>query len=181
MIKIFDNSAISSMGKEIISVDLLQIVKSRYEVFTTDAVVIECNNSEDDKLIRSIEGLPIASERDGKFLKITELIKRIDFRLGPGEIECIASSIMMTQHGIENYVVIDERLARRIVSKLHTNPELTKIVGSTVPPINYTGTLGIVIHLRKKGVLSKEKCQNIAYDLESSNFRITDELLSLIR
>lgn len=181
MIKIFDNSVISSMGKEIISVDLLQLVKSRYDVFTTDAVVIECNNSKDEKLIRSVEDLPIASKGDEKFLRIINLIKRIDFRLGSGEAECIASSILTTHLGIENYVVIDERLARKIVSKIHTNPELMKIIGSTIPPIKCTGTIGIVKHLYDKGVLSKEERQKIAYDLELSGFRITDELLNLIR
>jgi predicted nucleic acid-binding protein len=169
------------MGKEIISVNLLQLVKSRYDVLITDAVVIECNNSKDEKLIRSIDGLPIASKRDEKFLRITDFIKRIDFRLGSGEIECIASSILMTHLGIENYVVIDERLARKIVSKVHTSPELIKIICSTIPPIKCTGTIGIVKHLYDKGVLSKEECQKIAYDLESSDFRITDELLNLIR
>jgi predicted nucleic acid-binding protein len=181
MIKIFDNSAISSMGKEVSSVDLLQLVKSQYDIFITDAVVTECTNSNDEKLIEKIKDFPTAIKKDERFLQIMDLIKTINYSLGPGETETIAASILLTHSGIENYVVIDEELARKKVSKIHTNPKLIKIMGSAIQPVKCTGTIGIVKHLRDKNVISKETGQKIAFDLELSNFRVTDELLALIR
>ncbi|MCK9323489.1 MAG: hypothetical protein M0P07_06025 [Candidatus Methanomethylophilaceae archaeon] len=181
MIKIFDNSVITSMGKEVISVDLLQYVKAQYTIFITDAVVTECMDSNDNSLIDIIQDFHVAVNKDERFLQLVELIKKIDNRLGPGETETIAASIMLTHLGVENYVVIDEALARKKVSKIHVNSKLTEILGSTIPKIKCTGTIGIVKHLRDKGVLPKEICQRIASDLKSSNFRVTDELLALIR
>jgi len=181
MIKIFDNSAITSMGKEVTSVDLLQSIKSQYEIFITEAVLSECADSKDDGLIKKIQDFPVAIEKDERFLQIISQIKMIDFRLGPGEIETIAASILLTNSGVDNYVVIDEQLARKYVSKIHINPKMTEIVGSTISQIRCTGTIGIVRHLRDKGILSKETCQKIAFDLELSNFRVSEELLALIR
>lgn len=181
MIKIFDNSVISSMGKEIKSIDVLSFLKSEYDVRITEAVVIECKNSKNEKLIRSIEGIPIAFKTDEKFVNIKKLIKRINPTLGPGEIETITASILMTYSGIDNYIVLDEYLARKIASDLHNNPDLQKIVNCHVPPIKCTGTIGLIRHLRDKGVLSRETCQKIAFDLEMSDFRATDDLLNMLR
>lgn len=132
MIKIFDNSAITSMGKEIVSVDLLRLMKSRYDVRVTGAVIAECSNSKDERLIRSIEGLSIASKKDEKYIQAMDAVKRISHRLGSGEIESIAASIMLTRLGIDNYVVIDEKYARDVVSKIHKNQEFLKEIGLSI-------------------------------------------------
>ncbi len=181
MKKILDNSAVSSLGKEITCVDVLELVKTHYDVVLAGAVFRECKNLGNVPLYESVKDLPEAVERDKKFTALVNAIQSINFRLGPGEIESIASSILMTQAGVENYVVIDESLARSIVRGLHLNPRIEAIVGCKIPPIQCTGTIGIIRHMRDKGLISPEISQKIAYDLEISNFRVTPELLDLLR
>lgn len=179
MIKIFDNSVISSMGREITSVDVLPLVKSEYDIRITNAVITECRNSGNEKLIRSMDGLLLAVEADYMFVSVVNSIKIMHPQLGSGEIESIAASILMTRSGIDNYVVLDDGLARKIVSDLHNDLKLQQIVGTDIPPIKYTGTVGLIKHLRDKGIISREIYQKIAYDLKNSGFRITDSLLDL--
>lgn len=181
MKKVLDNSAVSSLGKEITCIDMLQLVKSQYDIVLADAVFRECRNLGNEYLYSSIKNLPLAVERNDIFISLTDIIQSIDYRLGPGEIESIAASILLTQSGIDNYVVIDERLARSIVERIHLNPRIKTVVGSDIVPIKCTGTIGIVKHLLDKGVISKEIAQKIAYDLEISNFRVSKDLLDLLR
>ena len=181
MKKILDNSAVSSLGKEITSIDALGIVSSEYEILLTNSVLRECKNLGDNALFNRVSKYPLAVKEDLRFKNLTEAIGRINFRLGPGEINTIAASIILSSQNIDNYVVIDESLARKIVKTIHTNPNITEIMGCKISPVNCTGTIGIVAHLRDKGILSKEMTQKIAYDLEVSNFRVTDDLLNILR
>ncbi len=181
MRKILDNSAVSSMGKEITCIDMLGLVKSHYDVVLAGAVFRECKNLRNECLYESVKDLPQAMEKDEKFTALVNAIQSINFRLGPGEIESIASSILMTLAGIENYVVIDESLARSIVKDIHLNPQIEAIVGCKIPPIQCTGTIGIIKHMKDKGLIPPETSRKIAYDLEISNFRVTPELLDMLR
>lgn len=181
MKKILDNSAISSMGREITSVDALDILSSQYSILTTSAVIEECKNSDDELLYDRVKQFPLAVEEDEKFKELLNAIQMMSRRLGPGEINSIAASIILSSKNIDNYVVIDETLGRKIVKRIHLNPLIIKIMGGEVRPLKCAGTIGIIAHLRDKGVISKETCQKIAYDLEISNFRVTDELLALLR
>ena len=101
---------------------MLQLVKSQYDIVLADAVFRECRNLGNEYLYSSIKNLPLAVERNDIFISLADIIQSIDYRLGPGEIESIAASILLTQSGIDNYDVIDERLARSVVERIHLNP-----------------------------------------------------------
>lgn len=181
MKKILDNSAVSSMGKEITSFKMLEFLKGQYEVVLADAVFRECKALRNEDLYDSICDLPLATSKNDMFNDLVKAIRRIDYRLGPGETETIAASIILSDQGVYNYVVIDESLARKIVVSLHTNPLIKTIMGKDIQPINVTGTVGIIKHLRDKGLISDDDCKKMAYDLEFSNFRVSDDILNLIK
>lgn len=181
MIKILDNSVISTMYMDMVSVDLLQILRPLYTVSITDAVIIELSRLGNEELIRSIADLRSTSERDERFMRAKDRIRRIDPRLGDGEVECIAESMMLTRSGIGNYVVLDDLKAREAIDRIRVDPELESVLGAPIPPVRYTGTIGLVKHLKDRGILSAETCSGIAFDLEAGGFRVTKELLDLIR
>lgn len=87
MKKVLDNSAVSSLGKEITCTDMLQLIRSQYDVVLAGAVLRECRNLGNDVLYSSVKDIPPAVERDEKFLALVEAIQAINYRLGPGEIE----------------------------------------------------------------------------------------------
>ena len=169
------------MGKEIACIDALNLLSSHYDVLITNAVLKECENGDNKPLFDRIKKYPLAVKEDEMFEKLLVAIQMMNRKLGPGEINSIAASIILSSKNIDNYVVIDERLGRKIVKSIHLNPTITKIMGGEIKPIKCAGTIGIIAHLRDKGVISKETCYKIAYDLEISNFRATDELLALLR
>lgn len=181
MKKIMDNSAISSMGIEIVCTNMLDTVSSQYDVLVTNAVLKECQKLGNSSLLNRVNKFNIAVQENDLFTSLVEAIKSINFRLGPGEIHTIAASLILTKNGIDNYVVIDESLARKIVKNIHLNPTIIKLMGNNLVPVKCTGTIGIIAHLRDKGIISKDLAHKIAYDLEISNFRVTDDLLNLLR
>jgi predicted nucleic acid-binding protein len=181
LIKVIDNSVISSMGREIRSVKILPIVKSVYDVRLTAAVIVECRNSKDKGLTESIDGLLFAIEEDSRFKQTVDMIRRVDLRLGLGEVNTIAASIILTHNRIENYAVIDDGLARSAFKKILRNKTLVNEFGDSMSRVRITGTVGLINRLRTKGMLTSDQCNAIAKDLENSSFRISDELLDLLK
>lgn len=181
MIKIFDNSVISSMGKEIRSVMVLPVVKSFYDVRVTADVIAECANSKNEELIESINGLPCAIKEDSLFKRTFDVIRRTDLRLGLGEASTITASIILTHLGIENYAVIDDGFARKKFGEVLRNRELSDMFGDSLSNVNFTGTVGLINRLRAKGALTSGQCSSIANDLENSDFRVSGEILDLLR
>lgn len=102
-------------------------------------------------------------------------------KIGRGETESIAASILLTSNGIKNYLILDEIFARKIVGRIRNDCEIKKIIGESIPEIHLSGTIGLIKHLGEKGILTKEQTIAIAYDLQKSTFRVTEELLSLLR
>lgn len=180
MIKLLDNSAVSSLGKEITCVDALKIVSDNYNVLLAPAVIQECFQFRNAVLFERVKPFSLTVQ-DERFVELAKTIKTINYRLGPGEIDTIAASIILSSQEIDNYIVLDERLARKIVETIHLNPQLSNIMGGPISPIKCTGTIGILAHLRKKNILAKEITKQIAYDLELSDFRVSEELLNLLR
>lgn len=181
MIKIFDNSVISSMGKEIRSVKVLPVVRSLYDVRVTMGVIAECVNSKNEELIESINGISCAIEEDSLFKKTVDIIRRTDLRLGLGEASTMAASIILTHLGIKNYAVIDDGYARKTFGKVMRNRKLSDMFGGSLSNVNFTGTVGLINRLKTKDALTSGQCSSIANDLENSDFRVTGKILDLLR
>jgi len=83
---------------------------------------------------------------------------------------------------VDNYIIVDERLARKVIRDLPNNPMMIHVRGGRpVLPIKVTGLIGLVKHLKTKGALSSEECRAIADNLKNSDFRVTDDLLDELR
>ncbi|HKM14024.1 MAG TPA: hypothetical protein VJY42_03820 [Candidatus Methanomethylophilaceae archaeon] len=181
MIKIFDNSAVSSTGRDIKSMDVMECIKIEYDVRITIGVVAECNNSKHPDNSKLLNGLNVISHMGDNFDKIVKHLLKKYKRIGRGETESIAASILLASNGIKNYLILDEKFARNVVSKIRNDCEIKKIIGEPIPEIYLSGTIGLINHLKEKGILTKEQTSTIADDLQKSTFRINDELLSLLR
>ena len=88
---------------------------------------------------------------------------------------------MLTREGIENYIVTDDRAARKIIERIGVEEDVDDIFGFPVGRINLAGTVGLVMRLHQRGLLSGEECSKIADDLENSTFRVTKGLLRRLR
>lgn len=168
------------MGKEITSIDIFHKLIDIYEIRTTPHVAGECMNSRNVHMTQLMKEIFISNENETLFNDVFNMIRRRYSNMGAGETASIAESVILTLKGIENYVVTDDALARKVVLKLCNDLELEEIVGTKIS-INCTGTIGIIKHLMDKGIVKLEEGKSIAHDLENSGFRVTDQLLDLIR
>ena len=181
MIKLFDNSVISSMAREIKSVEVFPIVQSRYSIQLTKDVIVECENSKDLKMIDKIRDISAVDVEINLFQRTMDVIRNIDYRLGCGEVSVMAASIILTHNKIENYAVIDDGYARKILPEILSNNKLLGMFGDTLSHVKHTGTVGLICHLKTKGLLSSEESVLIADDLTESSFRISSKLLDCLR
>ena len=98
-----------------------------------------------------------------------------------GELSTIVTSILLTSTGINNYLITDDRAARKLIEKIHQDKKLENILGGEMKKIDCTGTIGLLRRLKTLGILSDDTCNTIADDLLNSTFGITPELLGLLR
>lgn len=178
MIKILDTSVISAAGKNIHSLNLLDVISERYGVVVTEAVRQECKNYKDRSLLSLIDSFDIVN--DPRVARIAEVILRYRDVLGPGERTAIAASVILTSQGRANFVVLDDSKARKFAQSAGHLPEVAELLGMNVD-IKVTGTVGLIKHLFDIGLISEKQKQDVAYDLEMGDFRISRELLDLLR
>ncbi len=178
MKKIIDNSVISAIGKNIRSVELMPILLDRYGVVVPRAVVEECWKYEDGRLIPLIESTETAD--DPRIARISSILKRYYQTLGSGEISCIATALVLTADDVPNYLVLDDRVAKNIAAKVGKLQEIRDVLDVDIT-LNITGTVGLVLHLNRIDAISDREKQNIGYDLEKGDFRLSKELLNLLR
>lgn len=74
MIKIFDNSVVSSMGRDIKSIDVMKCIKIEYDVRITIGVVAECNNSKHPDNSKLLDGLNVIPYVDENFDRIVKYL-----------------------------------------------------------------------------------------------------------
>lgn len=178
MRKVLDTSAVSVMSRNIMCTDLLSILEDNYEVVVTPGVIKECSAYEGSDLGISTGGAQVLDDQrmDG----IVQTIRMRYPMLGSGECASMAASLILTAEGIPNYVVLDDNKARKVASTVGNLPEIEAVLGKDLV-LNITGTIGMVLHLREKGLISEKDKQDIGYELERSDFRISRELLGLLR
>ncbi|WP_081604673.1 DUF3368 domain-containing protein [Methanocaldococcus villosus] len=63
------------------------------------------------------------------------------------------------------------------------DPVLKSKLKNPINPENFniTGTIGLILRLKYRGLISKEEAKKIADDLENSSFGVTPELLKKLR
>ncbi len=178
MKKILDTSAISAMDRNIQCIDLMSILTSKYDVVITPSVIDECRDDKDSNPEYIVETINVMD--DPRLNNISNIILSHYPMLGPGERASMAASLILTAKGIPNYVVLDDKKARTVANNIGNLNEIESILGKKLS-LNVTGTIGIVLHFHDNGIISDKIKQDIGFDLEKSDFRISSDLLSLLR
>lgn len=125
-----------------------------------------------------IDGMSVFD--DDRIPMLMDVLSRRRNVLGKGELATISASLVLTADGVRNYVVLDEIAARKCAAIAGDMPEIIDILGKRVS-LNITGTVGLVLHLHELGLISDTEKQDIGFDLETGTFRISEELLKLLR
>ena len=175
--KVLDNTVLSAFRNEIHSVDVMTVLTSEYPVVITDAVMTESMAKKGGRPIPDM--VRIMSSNDVEEAA-SQLRKRF-IKLHIGECTAIAQSVYLTKGGVENYIVTDDGTARKIINSIGGSINVDDIFGFPVRKINLAGTIGLVIHLYQRGLLTGKECSRIADDLEDSTFRVSRHLLKMLR
>lgn len=176
--KILDTSVISAAGKNIRSIDLIKMASDEYVVAVTKAVKEECGDYVDGGLTELADSCETVD--DPRISAIAEIIRSYRDVLGSGERTVIAASLILTSENVPNYAVLDDRKAREFARNAGSIPEVKSALKGEFR-INVTGTVGLVKHLCDRGIMTKKQSQDVAFDLEMGDFRISRELLDLLR
>ena len=171
--KVLDNTVLSAFRNEIRSVDVLAVLTSEYPVVITDAIMEESMAKKGGRPIPDI--VRVMSSNDVE--KAASQLRKRFVKLHIGECTAIAQSIFLTKNGIENYIVTDDGAARKIIESIGRSVNVDDIFEFPVGKVNLAGTVGLIIHLYRRGLLTGEDCSNIADDLEDSTFRVPRSLL----
>lgn len=175
--KVLDNTALSAFCNEIRSVDVLAVLTSEYPVVITGAVMEESMAKTGGRPIPDIVGIMTSDDVE----KAASMLRKRFVRLHIGECTAIAQSVLLTRSGVENYIVTDDRAARETIERIGNSVNVDDVFGFPVGHINLAGTVGLVIRLYQRGLLSGEECSRIADDLEGSTFRLSQRLLKMLR
>lgn len=140
--------------------------------------MVECAAFEEGRLLYMIDGMSVFD--DDRIPMLMDVLSRRRNVLGKGELATISASLVLTADGVRNYVVLDEIAARKCAAIAGDMPEIIDILGKRVS-LNITGTVGLVLHLHELGLISDTEKQDIGFDLETGTFRISEELLKLLR
>ena len=175
--KVLDNTVLSAFRNDIHSVDVLTVLISEYPVVITDTVMSESMAKKGGRPIPDDVGVVSSDEVEKAAARLGTRYKK----LHGGECTAIAQSVLLTRDGVENYIVTDDHAAREIIERIGVEEDVDDIFGFPVGRINLAGTVGLVMRLHQRGLLSDEECSMIADDLEDSTFRITKGLLRRLR
>lgn len=176
-IKILDNTVLSAFRNDIRSVDVLSALQSGYPVLVTEGVMGESNRVSGGRPVP--ESLLKRSTEEAREASVA-LSKRFK-RLHIGECTAIAESIFLSHEGCDNYIITDDGAARSVIERIGDTINVDDIFGFHVGRINLAGTVGLVEHLYRRGLLTGADCSAIADDLEHSTFRVPRGLLERLR
>lgn len=186
--KVLDNTFISAALREITSVDLITKCSQEYNLITSKEVFKETNAGFQEELVKKvynyIKVVPINETKIFQTL-FPYMKDRYPF-LHDGEIATFLLAIIFhVKNGGKCYFVTDDKKMREIAKSIidgKDNLFLNKIkrLGFKKIEIGITGTVGLIIRLCKKRVISKEEASKITEDIRNGTFRITEELIALL-
>lgn len=182
MYKILDNTFLSLAISDVHSVDLIKKIAIKHCIIVSDKVyyeleekhqniVLECREANYEKDI---------DEQSPDFIKVFDYIRTKNVWIGKGEASTIVYSIFLTKIGIDNYIVSDDKRARKYLDKIHNDSFLKELVGYDIPKIKYVGTVGLLLHFCDNGLLSSIDLKMIHSEISKSNFRINKDILDML-
>lgn len=177
--KILDNTFLSAVNGEITSVDVFSAVFRKYKLYVTNEVYLEASRGHVCK--ENLDCLNIFKDCEERYVNGTQYLKRRYGWIGDGENSSIVASVLLTNMGIDNYLVTDDRNARKIVPKITEDTRFEEIMGFGIADIRMTGTVGLICHLKNNGLLTRDDCDSIAEDLENSSFYIGPKIIDILK
>lgn len=162
--KLFDASSLICLLREIKESGVLDVCDILgYNLYTTHEVYEELkNNKETYHLFNEYGKIGVLPQVDKS--KVEEL-KRKYIWMHDGEASVIIAGEYLKEHEIPLYCIIDEKA--REVSKKHN--------------LQTTGTIGLILWEYESNQLSKTDLSRIETEMRASSFRISENLLRLLK
>lgn len=183
--KVFDNTIISAIIKDIKCIDLLEKCCLKYKLATSNEVYIECKKGFSvtitSKIFNKIE-LMTTSKNELYNELLNYLVKRYPF-LHKGELSSFLLTLLELDFENKSYFyVTDDGKMRDFILKINSNEDFLSKINKESFNFKLTGTIGLVKHLMRRNLITNEEKCNIADDLEKSeSFRITNGYLEYLR
>jgi predicted nucleic acid-binding protein len=181
--KIVDNTVISASIREINSIDLIEVCSSNYYISTTVEVFNETrkgfNKTLIDRIYASIELYELKNKDYEDLLNWFEV--RYPY-LHIGEVSSFLLAVL--EYAIKSkkyYYITDDNKMKKTIKFLLKDERLIEKLGTRLNKFNITGTIGLIIRLKERGLVSRNEMENIIKDLNSSSFYITSELIEELR
>lgn len=181
-IKVLDTTAVSAMLFEIGSVDVMSRCCQRYNVLTSPTVINELMRSRKGRKWTSIDSY--LSTEDPTHFDPTKLVGELAKRypeLHEGELTAFLIALHRSAVRKEQVIfVTDDGAMRKKADKVAKDPIVASSLGSSFSVLR-TGTIGMVLKMAERDLLTAEEKKGIAADLENSSFRCTSEILDKLR
>jgi predicted nucleic acid-binding protein len=165
-LKIFDSSSIILFFKEankplflyrwILSGYSLKIPQEVFNEIQHEALTISSFQKQNSGQISIIEPFPLENK---------ERLQNLYPNLGPGEIETIALGIKYQTEKKRYYCILDDSNARKAA-------KFEKII--------FTGSIGLLIRMYQKNLMSKDELKEMYLLIKNSKFRIDEKTLGLL-
>lgn len=181
-LKVLDTTAISAMLFEVGSLDLMERCCQQYNLLTSQTVLRELERSKraqrwkvaDDKLQAEdpdvFNPAPLAAE----------LAKRYPM-LHEGELTAFLIALRRSVESEESVVFVTDDGAMRRKAPLVVKDSLVAAGFGTQFNLVQTGTVGLVVRMAARGLLSDVERKSVADDLENSSFRCSTQVLDQLR
>jgi len=182
--KILDSTVISACMNTINSVNLLDKSKSQYKTEASKSVYDETllgfPKERIDEVLREMR-VEDCSDNEEYPNIISYLRERYPY-LGEGELStALLALIKYALRGMQSVVVTDDLRFKKKLPELLAAPPIKKVLGSIVPNIRVTGTIGLIKQLYRKGRINPETMRGIIADLQKGTLYITDKLIDELR
>ncbi|XRO75084.1 DUF3368 domain-containing protein [Methanocaldococcus sp. 28A] len=184
-VKILDNTVISASLKEIKTINLIERCLKRYKLVTSEYVFVETLKGFSNPTIENCySDIEVHEINEEMFNFLLDYLERRFPYLHRGELSSFLVALLKyAENGKSYYYVTDDRRMRDTISKILNDPIVKSKLKNPITPENFnlTGTIGLLLRLKYRGLISKEEAKKIADDLENSSFRVTPELLKKLR
>jgi hypothetical protein len=166
------------------SVNLLEICKTQYRTVASKSVYAETLlGFPREKVDEVFREMPVEDCSDNKdYSNIISYLRNRYPYLGEGELStALLAFIKYDLKGMQSYIVTDDLRFKKRLPEILTALPLTKILGSNVPGIRVTGTIGLIRQLYRRERISPETMLSIITDLRKGTLFITDKLIDELR
>lgn len=181
-LKVLDSTAISAALFEIESVDLLSRCCLNYDLITSPTVMAELAASTRSSAWNGYERL-ISVERVSDYdptILAADLAKRY-LSLDEGELTAYLVALRRSViTGDQVIFVTDDNAMRKNAKKVAQDHLVTDSLGSKFM-VKDTGTVGLVLRMAERELLSDGEKVRIADDLDASTFRCDKQIIDKLR